>query len=258
MSKPFDPLIDRPPARYVVGIDLGTTNSAAAYVDTLEVPWQVRILMVPQLVAPGLVEARDTLPSFHYEAAAGEAAGGALRLPWDQADASVAVGVFARPRGAQSRSADHVGQVLALPFRRRPDRRSAAVARCRRRGTAVADRSQARILRHLSAAWHARFPDTQLADQDVVLTLPASFDEIARELTVAAAAQAGLPRVVLLEEPQAAFYAWVYKHAHNWHQQVRPGQTILVCDIGGGTSDFTLIRVRQTQAKRPGSSDRLR
>jgi len=102
-----------------------------------------------------------------------------------------------------------------------------------------------RYLAHLRAAWDARFPDEPLARQDVVLTLPASFDEVARELTVQAAAEAGLPRVVLIEEPQAAFYAWIYKHAGTWHEEVRPGDKILVCDIGGGTCDFTLIRVRR-------------
>jgi hypothetical protein len=103
----------------------------------------------------------------------------------------------------------------------------------------------ARYLRHMRAAWDARFPHAPLADQDVVITLPASFDEVARELTVEAARLAGLPRVVLIEEPQAAFYAWVDKHADDWHERVEPGQTILVCDIGGGTTDFTLIRVRK-------------
>ena len=87
-----------------------------------------------------------------------------------------------------------------------------------------------------------------LAEQDVVLTLPASFDEVARELTVQAAARANLPRVVLIEEPQAAFYAWVDRHRDQWQQHVGAGQKILVCDIGGGTSDFTLIRVRQSSA----------
>ena len=94
------------------------------------------------------------------------------------------------------------------------------------------------------------FPHQPLADQDIVITLPASFDEVARELTVEAAAMAELPRVVLIEEPQAAFYAWVYKHQDDWQQQVDAGHTILVCDIGGGTSDFTLIKVRRTRIGR--------
>ena len=103
----------------------------------------------------------------------------------------------------------------------------------------------ARYLRHLHNAWNAKFPHEPMARQDIVLTLPASFDEVARELTVAAAARAELPRVVLIEEPQAAFYAWVYRRRDDWHQQVAAGQTILICDIGGGTTDFTLLRVRR-------------
>lgn len=246
MSSTFDPLIDRPPARYVVGIDLGTTNSAVAYVDTQESPWQVRVLLIPQLVATGVVESRDTLPSFHYEAASGEAAGGLLRLPWDKSEPNVAVGVYARDHGGRNPGRQitsakswlcHSGvdrTADLLPWHGADDVERLSPIEV-----------SARILKHVASAWNAQFRSAPLADQDVVLTLPASFDEIARELTVEAAARAGLPRVVLLEEPQAAFYAWVYKHAQSWHELVQPGQTILVCDIGGGTSDFTLIRVRR-------------
>ena len=255
MTSAFDPLIDRPPARYVVGIDLGTTNSAVAYVDTQESPWQIRVLMIPQLVAPGVVEARDTLPSFHYEAAAGETADGALRLPWDQADPTTAVGVFARDHGGRNpgrlitsakswlchAGVDRTADLLPWHGASNVERLSPIEV-------------SARILRHVRAAWDARFSAAPLAEQDIVLTLPASFDEIARELTVEAAARADLPRVVLLEEPQAAFYAWVYKHTHDWHSLVEPGQTILVCDIGGGTSDFTLIRARASRADEPQSA----
>jgi hypothetical protein len=101
-----------------------------------------------------------------------------------------------------------------------------------------------RYLVHIAAAWDARFPEHPLHKQEVTLTVPASFDEVARELTVAAAQQAGLQHLVLLEEPQAAFYAWIYAHADDWQTLVQPGMTILVCDVGGGTTDFTLIRVR--------------
>ena len=90
-----------------------------------------------------------------------------------------------------------------------------------------------------------------------MLTLPASFDEVARELTIKAAALAGLPRVVLIEEPQAAFYAWINAHRDRWDQLVKPGQKILVCDIGGGTSDFTLIRVRPRTGRRQAQFHRV-
>lgn len=243
-----DELLEAPPSRYVVGVDLGTTNSAVSYVDADESPWQVRTLPILQLVEAGLVEARETLPSFHYEAAAGEFAPGALRLPWSRNEPNTAVGIFARNHGAAA-----PGRLIAsakswlchsgvdrtaplLPWHGAEDVQKLSPVE-----------ASSRYLQHLRAAWDRRFPSHPLAEQDLVLTLPASFDEVARELTIHAAARAGLPRVVLIEEPQAAFYAWIYKHAENWEEQVAPGQKILVCDIGGGTSDFTLIRVRRAE-----------
>jgi molecular chaperone DnaK (HSP70) len=240
-------------SRYVVGIDLGTTNSAVAYVDASSSEWQVRTFGISQLVAPGELEARETLPSFHYEAAAGEFAAGALRLPWDEGDRNDVVGFFARDHGtnvpgrliSSAKSwlchpgVDRTAQLL--PWHPAPDVERLSPVE-----------ASARYLAHLRAAWNHRFADEPLEQQDVVLTLPASFDEVARELTVRAAKLAGLPRVVLIEEPQAAFYAWIYHQGDRWEQLVSPGQKILVCDIGGGTSDFTLIRVRR------GDGDKIR
>jgi hypothetical protein len=229
----------------VVGIDLGTTNSAACYVDTSETPWQVRGFAVPQLVAPGVVESRPTLPSFHYQPAAGEFSAQAFKLPWNKGPSDHVVGFFARDHGtlvpgrlAVSAKSwlSHSGVDRTAPIL--PWHGAADVEKL------SPVEVSGRYLSHLREAWDARFPAYPLARQDVVLTLPASFDEIARELTVRAAAQAGLAKVVLIEEPQAAFYAWIYKHSLDWHEIVSPGQKILVVDIGGGTSDFTLIRVR--------------
>lgn len=233
------------PSRYVVGLDLGTTNSAVGYVDSLEAAWRVRTFPLPQLTAPGTVEARETLPSFHYHAAAGEFPPGALRLPWSSNNPDTCVGALARDHGG----AQH-GRLIA----------SAKSWLCHTGVDRTADllpwhgasdvprlspvEVSARYLRHVRAAWDAAHPADPLAAQDFVVTLPASFDEVARELTVAAAARAGLPRVVLIEEPQAAFYAWLNRHRDAWEREVQAGQTILVCDIGGGTSDFTLIRAR--------------
>ena len=237
------------PSRFVVGIDLGTTNSAVAFVDTAESPWRVRTFAVPQLVAPAQVEARETLPSCHYEPAAGELGAGALRMPWQKQDPDHVVGIFARDHGAMVPgrlivSAKswlcHSGvnrTAPLLPWHGAPDiQRLSPVD------------ASGRYLAHVRDAWDAQHPDHPLARQDIVLTLPASFDEIARELTVKAASRAGLARVVLVEEPQAAFYAWIYNHTDDWEKLVSPGQKILVCDIGGGTSDFTLIRVRGDRA----------
>jgi molecular chaperone DnaK (HSP70) len=237
-------------SRYVVGIDLGTTNSAVAYVDTADARWRVRDFAVPQLLAPGEVEARPTLPSFHYEAAPGELPSGALRMPWEGSDADprYAVGVFAREHGAavpgrlvvSAKSwLSHSGvdrTAGLLPWHGAADVAKLSPVEV-----------SARYLGQIRAAWDAAHPEHPLAKQDVVLGVPASFDEVARELTVQAARQAGLVKLVLLEEPQAAFYAWIHGRGTQWGTQVKAGQTILVCDVGGGTSDFTLIRVRPAQ-----------
>lgn len=233
-----------PLARYVVGIDLGTTNSAVAFADLEDPRLGVQTLLVPQVVGPGQVERRDVLPSFHYQPAEGEFPAESLALPWERKPGHV-VGVFARDQGVRA-----PGRLVAsakswlchpgvdrtadlLPWHGAPDvdRLSPVEA-------------SARYLAHMRAAWNQAHPEHPLERQDVVLTLPASFDEVARELTVRAAQKAGLPRVVLIEEPQAAFYAWINKHRDDWQTRVDAGQTILVCDIGGGTSDFTLIRAR--------------
>ncbi len=231
--------------RFVVGIDLGTTNSAVNYVDTANDERAIHTFSIPQLVAAGEIERRETLPSFHYEPAAGELADGALKLGWSDDGVKHAVGVFARDHGraVPGRLVEsakswlcHSGvdrRAKLLPWHGSPDVESLSPVEV-----------SGRYLEHVRCAWDAEFPKDPLAQQDVVLTIPASFDEVARELTVAAARQAGLPRVVLIEEPQAAFYSWVYAHRDDWEQHVSAGQTILICDIGGGTSDLTLIHVR--------------
>jgi len=233
------------PSRYVVGIDLGTTNSAVTCVDTGESPWRVRTFEVAQVVAPGVVERRETLPSFHYQPAEGEFGEGDLKCPWHTRGPDHTVGFFARDQGAVVPGRLIVSAKSWL-CHSGVDRTAALLPW---HGTADVERlspveASARYLRHVAGAWDHEHPKHPLAEQDIVLTLPASFDEVARELTVRAAAAAGLPRVVLIEEPQAAFYAWLDKHAEDWQQRVEPGQKILVCDVGGGTSDFTLIRVR--------------
>ncbi|MFW5693497.1 MAG: Hsp70 family protein, partial [Thermoguttaceae bacterium] len=232
--------------RFVVGIDLGTTNSAVCFVDTERQLRAIETFTVPQVVEAGVVERRETLPSFHYEAAASEFAPGALRCPWHREEPGYTVGAFARDHGAKVPARlivsakswlCHSGvdrTAAILPWQGADDLQPLSPIE-----------ASARYLEHVRRAWDHDHPEYPLAEQDVVLTLPASFDEVARELTVKAARRAGLPRVVLIEEPQAAFYAWIDRHRDDWDRQVSPGQKILVCDIGGGTSDFTLIRVRR-------------
>ncbi|MGC1273713.1 MAG: Hsp70 family protein, partial [Planctomycetaceae bacterium] len=234
-------------ARFIVGIDLGTTNSAVAFADAEDAHLVVEIFPVPQLVAAGQVERRETLPSFHYQPAAGEIPAESLAMPWNKKPDHV-VGAFARDQGLKA-----PGRVIASAksWLCHPgvDRTADLLPW---HGAADVDRlspvdASARYLGHVRAAWNHTHPEHPLEQQDVVLTLPASFDEVARELTVRAAQKAGLPRVVLIEEPQAAFYAWINKHRDDWQTRVDAGQTILVCDIGGGTSDFTLIRARPAE-----------
>ena len=193
---------DESSGRFLIGIDLGTTNSAVAYVDTGEKKWAVRDFAVPQLAAPGEVEARETLPSFHYEPAAGEFPAGALRLPWSGAgdDPKHAVGFFARDHGAAVPGRLVVSAKSWLSHSG-VDRTAGLLPW---HGAADVQRlspveASSRYLAHIRAAWDAKHPEHPVAQQDVVLTVPASFDEVARELTVQAARAAGLVKVVLVE-----------------------------------------------------------
>ena len=235
------------PARFLVGIDLGTTNCAVAFVDTADKAWAVYDFPVLQLVGAGLVEPRATLPSFHYESAEGELPAGALRLPWtaDRDEPRTMVGAFARDHGAAV-PGRMISSAKSWLSHSGVDRSAGLLPW---HGAADAQKLSpvdvaARYLAHIRAAWDHVHPDQPLADHHVVLTVPASFDEVARELTVQAAKSAGLNSLTLVEEPQAAFYAWIAAQGADWERHVKPGQTILVCDVGGGTSDFTLIRVR--------------
>lgn len=233
-------------SRFVVGIDLGTTNSAVAYADALDSALTVRDFAVPQVVAADTVEARETLPSFHYQGTADEAGG--LRLPWSEQGSGFTVGVYAREHGAVAPGRLVVSAKSWL-CHAGVDRTAALLPW---HGAADVEKLSpvevsARYLAHVRAAWDAAHPKAPLAQQDLILTVPASFDEVARELTAEAAVKAGLRNVVLLEEPQAAFYAWLHDHRDQWEKEVKAGQKILVCDIGGGTSDFTLIEARKAE-----------
>jgi molecular chaperone DnaK (HSP70) len=230
-----------------LGIDLGTTNSALAVADVEGAPVAVAI---PQVTAPGEVTALASLPSFLLLATAAEVDPKGLALPWS-GEARSCVGAFAAARGAElphrlvssakswlcSPAIDRNAAVL--PWRG-ASRDPAATAEDGEKVSPV--NASARYLAHLRAAWDDAHPDEPADELDVVLTVPASFDAAARELTVAAARQAGLDRITLLEEPLAAFYAYLATHP-DWREQIGPGAVVLVCDIGGGTTDFSLIEV---------------
>ncbi len=232
------------PARYLVGIDLGTTNSAVAYVDTRAADPRVRVFEVPQLVAPGEVAPRQQLPSFVYLAGEHDLAAAETALPW-RADAREVVGELARWQGARN-PARMIASAKSWLCHPGVDRKAAILPWGEGDGPRLSPvAAQAHVLAHIRAAWDAAMaaePDARFVDQEVVVTCPASFDEAARELTLEAAAAAGFPPVVLLEEPQAAFYAWIDRHRGS-ASALAPGERVLVFDVGGGTSDFTLITV---------------
>ena len=233
-------------ARYAIGIDLGTTHSAIAWVDMAASDGDEVVsglLPVPQLTAPGSVEAQPLLPSFLYLPHADELAPGELALPWS-ADGRDAVGEFARSRGATTpiRLVSSAKSWLCHPG---VDRRAAILPSDAPPEVARVSPLEAstRYLDHLRRAWDQAHPEAPFAGQEVTVTIPASFDPAARELTVEAARAAGCGSPTLLEEPQSALYSWIQASAGGWRKQVRPGDVLLVVDVGGGTSDFSLIAV---------------
>ena len=239
-------------SRYSIGIDLGTTNSAVSYFDLERSTARGReqiVLAIPQVTAVGTVEPRPLLPSFLYLPNTQEFPPGGLALPWDKKTKSTTpaesvAGEFARTHGAKV-PARLVSSAKSWLSHAGVDRQSAILpwqAPADVKRVSPVDASRA-YLAHLRSAWDHQFPDTPLAEQDVVLTVPASFDAAARDLTLAAAQQAGLAHLTLLEEPQAAFYAWTEQMGESFRKHVRPGDVILVVDVGGGTSDFSLIAV---------------
>ncbi|MCA9540139.1 MAG: Hsp70 family protein [Myxococcales bacterium] len=232
-------------ARFAVGIDLGTTNCALAAASLDDERAAPAVFGVPQVIAQGEVAPQPLLPSFLYLPSPIELPPGALALPWD-ADSGDAIGRFARDRGAGT-PARLVSSAKSWLSHTGVDRRAAILPfgapDVVQKVSPVA--ASTRYLAHLRAAWDAAHPDAPLASQEVVLTVPASFDAVARELTVEAAHDAGLGELRLLEEPQAALYAWLADRGASWRKEVSVGDTLLVVDIGGGTTDFSLIAVRE-------------
>ncbi|MCX6605707.1 MAG: Hsp70 family protein, partial [Acidobacteria bacterium] len=207
-----------------LGIDLGTTNCAVARAEESG----VQVLAIPQLVNPGEVRAEPLYPSSLYLPGPTEFAPGALALPWDDAPPYL-TGELAKKRGAENPSRlVHSAKSWLAVAGEMPHLSPLEATRA--------------YLTHLKAA------TPNFADHDVLITVPASFDAAARDLTLQAARLAGYPTPVLLEEPQAAFYAWLERHP-DWRDRIQPGALILVVDIGGGTTDFTLIRVAEAKGE---------
>ncbi len=237
-------------ASYIIGIDLGTTNCTMAYtpmqVEDKQRP-SLEQVAIAQTMAAQMLGTSFSLPSFIYYPLPEELKNKVAELPWNQ-ERPFAIGTYARDRGAELPThliastkswLCHPGinrreKLLPLETDEGGNRMSPLEA-C------------AEILRHLREAWDAAMPDAPFGSQKVLVTVPASFDPSARQLVQEAAEQAGYPEVVLLEEPQAAFYAWLHAHADEWREQLKVGDSILVIDIGGGTTDFSLIAVEEEE-----------
>lgn len=252
----LDVAFERRISRYVVGIDLGTTNCAVAFIDTQQRNPLLEIFRVEQMVDFQTSQFSDTLPSFHYELTAAESSQIHSRFLFLDGQHASVVGIFARQRGVQM-PGRCIASAKSWLCHTLVDRTSELLPWSADDGVQSLSPVQAsrRYLEHIRRAWDREHPSDTLAEQDVIVTLPASFDEVARRLTIQAATEAGLPNVLLIEEPQAAFYSWLHRNQDSWTQQLQPGQSILVCDIGGGTTDFTLIRVVESKSSNASPSD---
>jgi molecular chaperone DnaK (HSP70) len=243
--------------RYCVGIDLGTTNTAVACTPA-DGSGPIVPFLIPQVMNPGEVDALPTLPSFLLLPTELEVPPEGLSLPWTDRPAFT-VGTLARERGSELphrlvSSAKswlcHPGvdrHAPILPWRG-ADTEAAALRADPDEPEDTGQRvspveASALYLEHVRAAWNHAHPREPLEDQEVFLAVPASFDAVARELTMTAAHQAGLAQITLLEEPQAAFYSWLAYSGPQWRKGLAPGDAVLVCDIGGGTTDFSIIAV---------------
>ncbi len=239
--------------RFVIGIDLGTTNCAVYSVDLSSEnasAKQIRLFKIPQLSGPGEINRLSVLPSFGYIAGDYDIQKESLRMPWtEDAGSDLFVGAFARDHGAKIPSR-LISSAKSWLCHGNVDRQAKILPWGAGKDIAKISPVQATAayLNHIRKAWnHTRGDDESqyLENQFIVLTVPASFDESARELTLEAATLAGLSHITLLEEPLAAFYSFLIRHETDWHHQVHPNELILVCDVGGGTTDFSLITLQE-------------
>lgn len=237
-------------ASYIIGIDLGTTNCTMAYTPIQSSDQSHPVIEqanLTQMTSAGVQDKHLSLPSFIYFPLPEELSAHLASISWDP-ERPYAIGIFARDRGAElpTRLIASAKSWLChhgidrreknLPFE------SEEVAKKMSPLEACSE-----ILRHLKEAWNHEKPETPFVDQHILITVPASFDPSARQLVQEAAQEAGYPEVILLEEPQAAFYSWLYTHNDEWRKQLTVGDSILVVDIGGGTTDFTLIGVEEDE-----------
>jgi molecular chaperone DnaK (HSP70) len=235
-------------AKYIIGIDLGTTNSTLSYVDTGSSDHKIQIFSIPQLIDEGVVKERSALPSFLYLPGEHELPPEAAALPWNKNIPHI-TGEFARMQG--SRVPGHlVSSAKSWLCHNRVDREGPILPWGRDDAEKKVSpvEASAQYLRHMKESWNyavASGDKKKLFEhQQIIITIPASFDESARELTAEAARLAGIKKFTMLEEPQAAFYAWISAHEEDWQEHTGQEGLILVCDVGGGTTDFTLISIK--------------
>ena len=243
--------------KYIIGIDLGTTNSAVTYIDLALNEERsspvIHHFEIPQITGSGETSKAKVLPSFLYLPGPHEFPVDALALPWNKANKAGFVGILAREQGAKSPNR-MISSAKSWLCHEKVDRHAPILP------WGADDPAQKRspiavtsaYLKHIKDAWNHHVGEDEsewLENQSVVITVPASFDEVARDLTVEAATKAGIPNITLLEEPLAAFYSWLNVNEQKWDQLVDPGELILICDVGGGTTDFTLITLREKDGK---------
>ncbi|HET8708520.1 MAG TPA: Hsp70 family protein, partial [Pseudomonadales bacterium] len=238
--------------RFLVGIDLGTTHTVVAYADIRDGlnAAEPKLFLIPQLIAPGEVAELPLLASMRYHPVEGELTDADLTLPWPKTDlpgelAQVVMGALARERAAKVDGRSVISAKSWL-CHDKVDRSAAILPWAAAEDVAKVSPvlASASYLAHVRAAWNHAHPNDPLEQQDVVITVPASFDEAARSLTVDAARVAGLPSIRLLEEPQAVCYDWYARHRADGPQQLANSKLLLVVDIGGGTTDLSLIKIR--------------
>lgn len=248
-----DTTVNSSQGRYSVGIDLGTTHCVLSYLDLSKVAEdptldpELTIMSIPQLTHAGVIEEKKQLPSFIYMAHESELNEADIALPWNAQPKSI-VGSIARELGSKT-PIRLVASAKSWLCHSGVDRHSAFLPIASPEEVTKISPLTAtyEYLDHLRAAWEHRFPDFPLAEQDVTITIPASFDPAARELTAEAAKRVGFTNLTLLEEPQAAVYNWIHACGEAWREQVQVGDIILVVDVGGGTTDLSLIAVTEEE-----------
>ncbi|MDG3088187.1 Hsp70 family protein [Vibrio hannami] len=234
-------------AKYSVGIDLGTTHCVLSYTELHQEEAEVNTFAVPQLTAPGQVEERSQLGSFLYQPHEHEMGAGSRTLPWTE-NPNALVGAIARNLGGKTplRLVSSAKSWLChggvnrheafLPFGSPDEIEKTSPLR-----------ATELYLEHLKDAWNHKKPENRLEEQEITITVPASFDPAARDLTAEAARNVGLHNLTLLEEPQAALYSWINNSHEEWRSQVEVGDVVLVVDIGGGTTDLSLVAVTEEE-----------